>query len=259
MRHAIGALLGLSLAACASPPRLARAPAPHEQALTVATYNVNFGLASDPATLSAVGATGADIVLLQETTPGWELAIRASLAAEYPHMAFHHSGGAGGLGVLSRHPIEVDVLPATRGWFPALRVRVQSPLGPVQCLSVHLRPPLSESGSVVSGYLTTPSVRTAEMQAFAADLGPDIPTVVAGDFNEGSGGALDHLESLRFVDAVPEFHATAPTWRWSTSVGEITASLDHVLYRDLVPIDARVVQAGRSDHLPVVVTFVRPR
>jgi hypothetical protein len=38
----------------ARPPKLLR----------VATFNLNFGLAGDPATLAAIGATGAEIVLL---------------------------------------------------------------------------------------------------------------------------------------------------------------------------------------------------
>ena len=64
------------------------------------------------------------------------------------------------------------------------------------------------------------------------------------------------LRERGFRSALPEFHGSTPTWRWYTSGVTVRAQLDHVAYDSrLVPLDARVIQAGRSDHLPVLVVL----
>jgi endonuclease/exonuclease/phosphatase (EEP) superfamily protein YafD len=225
------------------------------------SYNVNYGLAGDPEGIAAIRDGGADLVVLQETTAAWERALRPALADLYPHMAFRHCCGAGGLAFLSRFPLaEQRYLPPTEeGWFPAWHVIVDTPLGPVQVLAVHLHPPLSEGGSVVSGYFTTPSVRREEIESFAAGLDDSLPTLVVGDFNEpAGGGAVQFLARSGLRSALPEFHAGANTWQWTTSVGTVHSQLDHIVYDPrLRPLDARVLPVGNSDHRPVVAVFER--
>jgi endonuclease/exonuclease/phosphatase (EEP) superfamily protein YafD len=254
------AALGPAAAGCPRTVRTPRPPpAPDTPAWTVMTYNVNFGLGGDASTIDAIRAGGADVVFLQETTPEWEDALRARLAGLYPYMAFRHGGGAGGLGVMSRLPFaDVAVLAPPSGWFPAWRLRLETPLGALQALVVHLHPPVSERGSYVSGYFSTPRVRLAEIAGYfeAGDA------LVAGDFNEDNGGrAVEFLESAGLRSVLPEFRPGATTWRWGTVLGELTEQLDHIVYASsrLEPLDARVLDAGRSDHLPVVATFIAAR
>ncbi len=226
------------------------------------TYNVNFGMAGDKPTLEAIKSERVDLVLLQETNAAWEQQIKTDLdlLLRYPHMRFFHCCNAGGLAVLSRHELlEVEYL-KEESWFPALRVVVATPLGKIQALSVHLRPPFSDSGSVVSGYFVTPEIRTQEITVFTKSLRSDLPTIIAGDFNEGAGGdAIELLEGRGFATVLPEFHPGADTWRWNTSLGEVSTTLDHIVYdqRQLEPLDARVFPRGQSDHLPVVARFIR--
>ena len=106
--------------------------------------------------------------------------------------------------------------------------------------------------------LTTPSVRRAEIGHYVRYLEPGVPTLVAGDFNESEdGGALRQLEKSGFRSALPDF-SEADTWRWRTSIGTVTRRFDHVAYSsDLDVLAARVVLAGRSDHLPVLVVITR--
>jgi endonuclease/exonuclease/phosphatase family metal-dependent hydrolase len=175
-----------------------------------------------------------------------------SVSAEQPRFsAIEHA-------VLSRWKIATEALPAV-DWFPAQRVLVHTPIGRVQVLNVHLRPPVSDSGSLVSGYFMTREVRRREIEHFAGELSPTLPTLIVGDFNEdGHGRAISFLRDQHGLrDALRQFQSGAPTWRWATSVGTITQELDHVLYSPdrLVPIAAEVVKAGRSDHLPVLATF----
>ena len=137
----------------------ARAPARTAQAgdggptLKVMTYNVNFGIPGDAATIRVIREAGADVVFLQETNAEWKEALDATTAELYPQRLFHHWGGAGGLGVLSRLPLEDGGLirPEGDGWFPGWRLIVTTSFGRVQVLSVHLHPPVSEGGSFVAG------------------------------------------------------------------------------------------------------------
>jgi endonuclease/exonuclease/phosphatase (EEP) superfamily protein YafD len=260
-------IVPLLVGACASgSPAGAPARAPKAETetatLEVMTYNVNFGIEADPSSIAAIRRESSGLVLLQETTPGWEKSLRAALSSDYPYMAFRHSGAAGGLAILSKHEfVERELIdPPEGGWFPAWRLEVASPIGKLQILNVHLRPQLSESGSFVSGYFTTPKVRFAEMSRYFARLDPSLPTLVVGDFNEGRRGlAIAYLKKRGFKSALAQFD-DSPTWRWPTSVGTVSAELDHIVYApSLEPVEVRVVEAGRSDHLPVVGRFALRR
>ncbi len=255
------ALAAVTCFACrldASPPRK---PIPGPAHLVLATYNVNFGLAGDPATLAAIRAINADVVLLQETSWMWERAIRAGgLGKRYPHMVFHHSPRwpAGGLAFLSRYPLEgLRLSPSKLGYFPAWRVVVRTPAGRMQLVNVHLKPPVSKSGSYVSGYFVTPKERAAEMKGHLALMKPGLPTIVAGDFNEQSGGGLGVLGKQNMISALPRFAPSANTWRWPVGSLTLRQRLDHIVHdpAQLTCLGARVLKMGRSDHLPVVARF----
>jgi len=244
---------------CSQPVRAPRTPAPDAPHIEVMSYNVNFGLAGDLVTIRVIERADCDVVFLQETSPAWEKALRRALGKKYPHIAFRHHRGAGGLAVLSRFPFEAraTIPPPAGGWFPGWPVVLDTQLGRVQVLNVHLRPQLSDAGSVVSGYFNTDSIREAQIERYFERLDDDLPTLIVGDFNEYSGGALEFLDGRGFRSALGEFHPGEPTWRWNTSVGQVTSQLDHLVYdRHLFPLDTRVIQAGRSDHLPVVGIFV---
>ncbi len=244
---------------CAHATRVARSAPRGEPTLKVVSYNLNYGLAGDVETLLAISDTGADVVFLEETNPEWERAIRARLSVTWPHQAYLHAPAAGGMAVLSKRRLEVqEVLPNPQGWFPALRVVTQTPIGPVQALVVHLHPPVTESGSWVSGYFGTSPLRRAELEQWLPSLQAGLPTLIAGDFNEGtSGKALELLEQRNVRSALPEFEPTAKTWRWPVGPLLLSAQLDHLAYDlRLEPLDARVLLRGRSDHLPVMAEFI---
>ncbi len=226
--------------------------------LTIMTYNVNYGIAGDLDTIQAISDSGASLVLLQETTQEWEDTLRATLAHTYPHMHFAHCCGAGGLAVLSTRPFEIKAIldPPEGGWFPAMSLRAETSLGELDILQVHLRPPLSESGNVFSGYLSTRSVRELEISHYLEQLSSP-PTLIVGDFNESHGKAIAHLDDVGLRSVLPELEPDQHTWRWQTSLGDITQRLDHVVYDParLTPLTAQALDAGRSDHLPVMATF----
>jgi endonuclease/exonuclease/phosphatase (EEP) superfamily protein YafD len=246
-------------ASCARATRTPRVPSADVPHLKIMSYNVNYGLAGDASIIEVIDSADCDVVFLQETTPEWEQALRKAFAKKFPHIDFRHCCGAGGLAILSKFyfdPQEV-IDPPEGGWFPAWRIVLDTPLGKIQALNVHLRPQVSDSGSVVSGYFTTDTIRERQMDRFVQHLDPDLPTLIVGDFNENrSGDAVAHLLQKGYKSALPEFSPYQDTWRWKTSVGTITSQLDHIAYdRRLEPLNVWVLREGSSDHLPLVGVF----
>ena len=95
-----------ALPAGACSRRTPQEPRADSPCIKVVSYNVNYGLAGDDATMDAIEETDADLVLLQETTEAWKEALTERFSGAYKHMEFIHGCGAGGLGILSRYPFE---------------------------------------------------------------------------------------------------------------------------------------------------------
>lgn len=235
-----------------------RPPAPSGE-LRLMTYNVHVNLAGDEETLDAIEAPKADVVLLQETSPAWEEAIRRRTA--YPHVAFRHHDGAGGMAVLSKLPFSDagELEPPEGGWFHAWVVVVDAPIGKVQLVNLHLRPQVSDTGSYVGGVLTTAPARLREIETYFEAVSKDLPTVYAGDFNESrTGSAVRWLEAQGYESALPASGAEN-TWRWPTPLGTLRAHFDHIAVPtgELAHDEVEVLEIGRSDHLPVIATLRR--
>jgi endonuclease/exonuclease/phosphatase (EEP) superfamily protein YafD len=255
-------LLTVLLSGLAERPRLrpVRPVRPEVPSLCVETFNVNFARAGSPETLRALESSPADLVFLQETNRAWQADVQPRLAARYPHQLWVDRPHAGGQAVLSRQPLrEHQILPSPVGWFPALRVVAETPLGPVQVLAVHLHPPITEDGSWIRGFFVSDGPRLTEVRRYMAALRPRPPALIVGDFNEGTDGlALRFLQEQGYRSALPEFSPDAPTWHWQVGGLELLLQLDHLLYdASLEPLRAEVVPQGRSDHWPVRASFVR--
>ena len=231
--------------------------------ILVMTYNLNYANPDFANTLDAIARADAEVVLLQEVSQAWRDALVARLSTAYPHCSFHlHTRMAGGLAVLSKLPLDkVEVLPTPAGtgaWFPAARVVVRTPFGALQVLNVHLRPAL-DSGSWVRGFMTTPEIRRKEIAEHWRKLDHTLPTLVVGDFNEDpTGRALDYLAG----EGMTRVPTTGPTtWHYETTsrggtYDLLKMNIDHVVIdHRLVARDAHVLDAGTSDHRPVVVTI----
>ena len=253
----LAAVAGLA-AGCARTRPFEKPTGPHVRVLT---YNVNWGGPGAAASGEAVRAAEADVVCLQETTPSWEPALRRALAASHPHVLSRHAGGAGGQAVFSKWPVAETAWhrpPGAffHGWF----LRAETPLGPLQLLAVHLRPPCDDEGRFgVGPYFATKKLRLREMQALAGRLEAGAPTLVLGDFKEQDRGpALKWLVRRGYTDALREFDRGTKTWRWQTSTLTLRARLDHIFYsKALHALEARVIPKGGSDHFPLLGVFER--
>lgn len=234
---------------------------PEGISLRIVTYNVNMrGYA--PGAADFLYEVDADIVCLQETHDQWESYLREHLSERYPYRIFHNARGAGGISILSKHPLRArQVIPSEAGWFPALYAVAETPMGDIGVLNVHLKPPLSDSGSV-SAYalIDTPQIHEKEIMEFFEALAPDIPVIVAGDLNEDDAGkACQWLQKQGYTDSLPLFDRKSPTWIWRTKPGFVLKGrYDHIfVHRRLQCTGAGVFTVKASDHEPVL-SVVQP-
>jgi endonuclease/exonuclease/phosphatase family metal-dependent hydrolase len=246
-----------ALLACAPRLRAENSSADNGFVLTVATFNVHHPASSDPETVEAVGQTGADMIFLQEVTPSWREVLERRYGDAYPHRWFAVRGGAGGLGILSRFPLEeARVLPPPIK-HPAGLVRVKTPAGDVQVLNLHLRSVFT-GDNVVSAFFSVGDDHVQELRAYFPHL-RRMPTLIVGDLNENPGAAATGwLKDRGFVDALPRHRRNQYTWR--TLGGSIRLALDHILFDSTFEsLDAWVMPGGDSDHLPVVARLLMKR
>jgi endonuclease/exonuclease/phosphatase family metal-dependent hydrolase len=230
----------------------------------VLTYNVNWGGARPDLAVEIIRDSGAQIVCLQETTPQWENNLRRALAKDYPFAEFRISRDrmGGGLAFLAKVPAQqVAYIPSETGWFDGWIMKFGTTIGPVQVINVHLRPPISDGGSWVSGYLTTDDDRRLEMERFYAKREVQTPTLALGDFNDGeSSPVVRWLQNKGMVNCLPQFDRSSPTWKWKYGVITLKRRMDHILYSlELDCASARVIPAGASDHFPVEAIFTQAK
>jgi vancomycin resistance protein VanJ len=226
-------------------------------AVLLLTYNLNWANPDPAATMRAIADANADVVLLQEADAKWQRALEDTLAKKYPHRKFRlHGRYAGGIAVLSKLPIraEEEIPSPVNTWFPAQRVVIDAPFGDVQLLNVHLRPAV-DGGSWIKGFVTTPPLRLREVEAYWPKLSHELPTIVAGDFNEDPTGTAVAFLEKHGLARVP---AKGPrTWHYVDGGHELLKmDIDHVLIDGtLTARDGEVLDTGTSDHRPVVVTI----
>lgn len=226
-------------------------------ALRLMTYNVNYANPDLETTLDAIAKADADVVVLQEVDARWEKALEKRFKTQYAHQIYRlHTRGPGGLAVLSKDDIttEETLLSPYKGWFFSDRLVIDSPLGALQILNVHLRPAI-DNGSWIKGFFTTRSIRLREIKSYWKKIAHDVPTIIAGDFNEDpTGNAVAFLENKGLKRA----DLTGPeTWHYVRGKTDaLKLNIDHVMVDEhLTTKDGEVLDAGTSDHRPVVVTI----
>ncbi|MEK7449018.1 MAG: endonuclease/exonuclease/phosphatase family protein [Planctomycetota bacterium] len=257
MLSLMGLVVGVILTCAHTPLRLPETPTgPYVKVLT---WNVNWGMPEAEQTLAVLRQAEADVVCLQETTPRWESFLRGWLGKEYPYMKFRHAGGAGGQALLSKKAFqELQYVVPSDGWFAGWIYEVQTDIGPLQILSVHLHPALNEQGSFsASAYFSTKQTRLNEIKTLFPLLKKDRPTLLVGDFNEGtSSRAVEWIVTQGFTNALAEFDYKSDTWKWKTSLLTLSKRFDHILYsKEIYCLVSEVIKSGGSDHFPVRAIF----
>lgn len=260
MRGYITALIMIVLGAgCTTlpPPEFS----PDQPCLKIVTYNVNWGFVEPQNVVDFISKTDADVICFQETHRHWETLLKTQLKERYPHCVFKEWSGAGGIAIMSKYKLySVKLLPPTEGWFPALLADIQTPIGLIQVLNVHLRPPLSDRGSAsVSAYRKSSDIHLKELHGFLTNTDAKKPIIITGDFNEHENKkAMQWLLEQGFTDTLSTYDSYSKTWKWNTSYGiTLNNRYDHiVISKHLQCTGARVTQVKASDHMPVLAVIV---
>src|SRR5688572_20482503 len=136
-------IVGVAAVGCVrSATRKPVAPPLSATTVSVMTYNVNLNIAGHSDTMRGVEKHDAGIVFFQETNDAWVESLKERLGPSYPHVSFRVDDAyAAGLGVMSKYPIVSSEFLPKVDWFPAQKVVLDTPIGHVQVLNVHLRPP----------------------------------------------------------------------------------------------------------------------
>jgi vancomycin resistance protein VanJ len=232
--------------------------------LRVMTFNQLFSNTNVSGLLAAIRAQHADVIALQELVPAVADAMQRDLKAVYPYQMLNPSNSVGGLGVLSRYPLE----PATgvdgaAGQWVVLRARGQT----LTIVNVHVhfsgisRIRSQRFGSLsyfrmydTSGRLSQVNTLRQAAQQVSGSL------IMMGDFNTGDrepGHAVLASELHdAFADAGRGFGFTFPNRK---RIGPITipvplVRIDYVWTKgSVVPVSAITnCDDGGSDHCMVI-------
>jgi endonuclease/exonuclease/phosphatase (EEP) superfamily protein YafD len=218
------------------------------------TLNAGNGCATPEQLCAALRASDADIVFIQELAQEHAQAIENASDIPFPHRALF-PGGIPGKGVLARNPLrDVRLVLADDG---TQRVHgiLASPIGDIEFVDVH-----ANAHVAFLGPLTQFDEQVAEL---ARDLPRDHAVILAGDFNITTSNAiLDPLRAAGFREAFVEAGAglglSFPLFgRYRGLPLPPLVRIDHIWFRGLDCVAARLGEDAGSDHLPLRARFVR--
>ena len=199
-------------------------PAAQAESFRISTFNLNCRNYHKKQILSAIQATQADILFLQETTHASERFLQSALAASYPH--FYATGYMGRiaeerLAFASKLPLrDLVFLPPSAGFFGFYCATCDIDKRAVKLIDVHLAPFLISEHPGIPEILTAlgdaEEKHRAEVQHLSKIVDVRQPTIIAGDFNSLSTFVAPRrlremglIDGFAAVDPKPEMH---PTW-----------------------------------------------
>lgn len=218
-----GALLATAAIQPAALPHAQDSRGPH---LTIASANLLYGSANLPLLRTWLSQINADLIVLQEVTPG--AAVQLASWDEYPYRAMVPQDDGFGIAVLSRNPKAHTTWGVSFG-SPYAAVTTQLGTHPFTFYGIHPPPPAKPSWHVLRNSLLS-HLREEALKG---------STIVAGDFNATPWSAALPSDGLLRATSL------APTWQGMLPI-------DHVM----ATADWRVLDSGRgpdtgSDHRPV--------
>ena len=228
------------------------AAGPGSAPVVVATVNLQFGRGDPAAVVALVREQKVDVLGLQELTPDAERRlVAAGLLAELPFVESRAQRGAGGTGLVSRHPLAPSGLVLRPGEFSQVTARVLAPPGPVDVVVAHPSAPVFRSDP--AGWAR----EIADLPGPASAADP--PRLVIGDLN----ATLDH-RPLRALLAPGIWRDAGSvlgdglrgTWP-ADRVLPPFAAIDHVLVSGpAAPVELITRRLPATDHLGLVVTLL---
>ncbi|HEY3725004.1 MAG TPA: endonuclease/exonuclease/phosphatase family protein [Acidimicrobiia bacterium] len=222
--------------------------APH---VRVASANLRYDNTDHGPLLAELGASHADIIVVEEVTPAWWRAIRSSgLLASHPDTAKALRDDPGGMAILSRLPLEDVVVHRAGGW-PIITATVHVAGRALHLGGVHLVAPLE----------TFARNQRAQRAITSIAASMPRPRLVIGDFNASPYNRwFDQMLGLGLRDAHQAVGRPFAT-TWPNGMHRLPPLLlDHAFVdRSVVPVAVREGRGRGSDHRPIVVDLAVER
>lgn len=239
-----------------------RRAAAGREGLTVMSFNILMGGRPASDAIDAIAAAAPDLVCLQEMTPVLAQAFKTRLGGQYPHRYFKPGRATQGVGIASRHPLsDGKLLTLGQTFLPSVSATVRLKSGAVRVACIHLMPPIArfkKSENLWQRYFRNRSIRVDQAKRLLSHLNEvRLPAIILGDVNEWPGqAALSELAKAGFRDSCGgRRNDCGPTWPGGILSWPATFRVDHILGRGVRFTDAAVLEAGGSDHYPVVAQF----
>ena len=241
-------------------PRIEAGTRPAGTALRVVTANL---LAPEPSreAARALLATDADVIVVQELSDPWDATLReAGVYDAYPFRVTEPHAleeNYFGIGILSRRPItSSEVTPLVAARLPLARADLDVGGATVRVYAVHTVPP--KDGALLALLERQADVLAARMRRDTADARL-AAVIVAGDFNASPTARVYRTMLATGVTEAHEAVGRGLTTTWPNGVFPYPPMrLDHVFVHGAYVSRVRELDAGRSDHAPVVVDLVLP-
>ena len=219
--------------------------------LRVLTANVNFENHDHPPIIGEITRDNADVVMLEEATPLWWLAIQSSdLLKTYTYHVRVPRWDPGAMVLLSKLPL-TDVRVRKAGGWPIITATIVVGGEAVHIVEVHLVAPLDTFGQNQQAQQA--------ITRFVRDTPK--PRLVAGDFNASPYnrwfGQIEGLGLREASDALGQSFTTT----WPNGEHFLPPlRLDHVFTDpQLIPLDASIGTGKGSDHRPLLVDIAVTR
>jgi endonuclease/exonuclease/phosphatase (EEP) superfamily protein YafD len=252
---AAATIASIALVAVVAPRALADgSPLPAGRTLRVVSANMLAGAGDERAIVDLVQRLNADVLALQEFTPGLKQRLEdAGIAELLPYAAAYPQPGVEGSGLYSRHPLRDPGVRVHRGGFTQAHATVLVPGGPaVEFESVH---PMAPAGP---GLMRNWKDNLTDQPSAT----PDGPIhVLAGDFN----ATLDHAALRRLIDTCYRDAASVvgaglhATWPYDEKWFIPGVTLDRVLADKRVGVRAAgPYRVPGSDHKAFYAELVLP-
>jgi len=220
--------------------------------LRVASFNVWVDNLEVGPTVSLIRQTDPDILLILEATDGWVHHLSDSLRASHPHILAYPLHHPFGIALFSKHPLAQDTLYLEYDEPPVLGAVVESPVGDVFFLGLHLAQPANPYRLLDNPTDQRNRLYTKMLEWILPYVG-HMPILLAGDFNTVSWDPIYRrfLEQSYLNDARQGFTATYSSF-WPVAL----LPIDHILYSDRLQVVhyERVTVPG-SDHFGVLADF----
>lgn len=207
--------------------------------VTVVQFNVNRRNRRTVAIAELIRSQGADIVTLQEISPG-NRGLLTMLKPDFPYQIECHFKNRHGVAVLSRYPQIAETSRGCRENLGLVWLRVDVGGRPVSVASLHLHWP----------YPFQQGAQIRRLQQTLRNL--PRPLIVGGDFNaapwSNSVRQIADATGTR-VPAGVRFSFRPTLGGWSVSSG---LPIDHILLPDVLTGKLVLGPSTGSDHLPIV-------